>query len=52
MVAWFIAPWLCVLAALAMTGFIVYREFFSSAHRLEASVAVIAGRRERAAPPD
>jgi hypothetical protein len=27
-------------------GFIVHREFFSTAHRLAASVAVIASRRE------
>ena len=32
-------------------GFIIHREFFSSAHRVAASVAVIASRREQANPP-
>ncbi len=51
MVAWFIVPWLAIVVSLAMTGFIAYREFFSSAHRLEASFALSANRREAVAGP-
>lgn len=51
MVAWFVVPWLAIALSLAMTGFIAYREFFSSAHRLEASFALSANRREAAAGP-
>ncbi len=46
-VAWFGSPWLAIVVTLITTGFIVHREFFSSAHRLAASVAVIASRREQ-----
>lgn len=46
-VAWFAAPWLAIVVTLIMTAFIVHREFFSSAHRIAASVAVIASRREQ-----
>ena len=45
-VAWFASPWLAIAIAVVTTGIIVHREFFSSAHRLAASVAVIASRRE------
>jgi uncharacterized membrane protein len=45
-VAWFGSPWLAIGVTLITTGFIVHREFFSSAHRIAASVAVIASRRE------
>jgi uncharacterized membrane protein len=45
-VAWFGSPWLAFGVTLITTGFIVHREFFSSAHRIAASVAVIASRRE------
>lgn len=46
-VAWFASPWLSIGVTLVTTGFIVHREFFSSAHRVAASVAVIASRREQ-----
>lgn len=48
-VAWFASAWLSVAVTLIMTGFIIHREFFSSAHRVAASVAVIASRREHKA---
>lgn len=47
-VSWFVSPWMAIGVTVLTTGFIVHREFFSSAHRLAASVAVIAGRREQA----
>jgi len=46
-VAWFASSWLAIAVTIVTTGFIVHREFFSSAHRLAASVAVIASRREQ-----
>jgi uncharacterized membrane protein len=46
-VAWFVADWLAIVVSLVTTGFIIHREFFSSAHRLAASAAVIASRREK-----
>jgi uncharacterized membrane protein len=46
-VAWFASDWLAIVITVVTTGFIVHREFFSSAHRVAASVAVIAGRREQ-----
>jgi uncharacterized membrane protein len=45
-VAWFASPWLSIAVTVVMTAFIIHREFFSSAHRVAASVAVIASRRE------
>ena len=45
-VAWFASPWLAIVVTLIMTAFIIHREFFSSAHRIAASVAVIASHRE------
>jgi uncharacterized membrane protein len=46
-VAWFAADWLAILVSLITVGFIVHREFLSSAHRVAASAAVIASRREQ-----
>ena len=46
-VTWFVSPWMAIGVTLLTTAFIVHREFFSSAHRLAASVAVIASRREK-----
>ena len=46
-VAWFASPLLSIVVTLVTTGFIIHREFFSSAHRIAASVAVIASRREQ-----
>jgi len=46
-VAWFASPLLAIGVTLITTGFIIHREFFSSAHRIAASVAVIASRREQ-----
>ncbi len=46
-VAWFVSDWLAILVTLVTTAFIVHREFFSSAHRIAASVAVIASRRDK-----
>ncbi len=46
-VAWFLSPLLAVGVTVVTTLFIVHREFFSSAHRIAASVAVIASRREQ-----
>lgn len=46
-VAWFAGDWFAILATLVTLGFIVHREFLSSAHRLAASVALIASRREQ-----
>ncbi len=46
-VAWFASEWLAIAASLVTVGFLVHREFFSSAHRVAASVAVLASRREK-----
>ncbi|RYE07638.1 MAG: DUF599 domain-containing protein [Hyphomicrobiales bacterium] len=46
-VAWFVSDWLAIVITVTMLTFIVHREFFSSAHRIAASVAVIASRREQ-----
>jgi len=46
-VAWFVSPWLAIAITAITTAFIIHREFFSSAHRIAASVAVIASRREK-----
>lgn len=46
MVAWFASSWLAIAVSVATVAFIVHREFFSTAHRLAASVAVSASRRE------
>jgi uncharacterized membrane protein len=47
MVAWFASEWLAIAAGLITVGFLIHREFFSSAHRVAASVAVLASRREK-----
>jgi len=47
LVAWFASEWLAILMTLVTLAFIVHREFFSSAHRIAASVALIAKRREQ-----
>jgi uncharacterized membrane protein len=49
-VAWFAADWLAIAVSLVTVGFIVHREFFSSAHRIAASAAVIAKRRDEQVP--
>ena len=46
-VAWFVSPWAAIGVTVVTTAFIVHREFFSSSHRLAASVAVLASRREQ-----
>lgn len=45
-VAWFVADWLAIAVSIVIAGVIVHREFFSSAHRIAASAAVIARRRD------
>ena len=46
-VTWFASEWLAIVVTIVTVGIIVHREFFSSAHRVAASVAVIASRREQ-----
>lgn len=46
-VFWFVSEWLAVVAAMITVAFLIHREFFSSAHRVAASVAVLASRREQ-----
>ena len=46
-VAWFASEWLAIIASLLTVGFLIHREFFSTAHRVAASVAVLASRREQ-----
>ena len=45
-VAWFASPWLAIVASILTVAFLIHREFFSSAHRIAASAAVLASRRE------
>jgi len=45
-VAWFASPWLAIAASIVTVGFLIHREFFSSAHRVAASATLIARRRE------
>ncbi len=52
MVAWFVSGWLSIAVSLLTVGFIVHREFFSSGHRLAASVAVSASRGDGARRPE
>ena len=47
MVFWFASEWVAVAASLITVLFLIHREFFSSAHRVAASVAVLASRREK-----
>lgn len=51
MVFWFVSEWAAIGVSLLTVAFIVHREFFSSAHRVAASVAVLASRRELEHPP-
>ncbi len=46
-VAWFVSPWAAIAVTLVTISFIVQREFFSSGHRIAASVALIASQRDR-----
>ena len=45
-VAWFISDWLAIGVSLVTVGFIIHREFFSTAHRVAASATVVAARRD------
>lgn len=47
-VFWFVSEWFAIGASLITVAFLIHREFFSSAHRVAASVAVLASRREKA----
>ena len=47
MVFWFVSEWAAIAASAITVAFLIHREFFSSAHRVAASVAVLASRRER-----
>jgi uncharacterized membrane protein len=47
MVFWFVSDWAAIGVSVLTVAFIVHREFFSSAHRVAASVAVLASRREQ-----
>jgi uncharacterized membrane protein len=47
MVAWFASEWLAIAATVLTVGFMIHREFFSTAHRVAASIAVLASRREK-----
>ena len=46
-VFWFVSDWVAIAVSVVTVGFLIHREFFSSAHRLAASVAVLASRREQ-----
>jgi uncharacterized membrane protein len=47
MVAWFASEWLAIAATVLTVAFMIHREFFSTAHRVAASIAVLASRREK-----
>jgi uncharacterized membrane protein len=47
MVFWFVSEWAALVASVITVMFMIHREFFSSAHRVAASVAVLASRREK-----
>lgn len=47
MVFWFASEWVAIAASIITVFFLIHREFFSSAHRVAASVAVLASRREK-----
>ena len=49
MVFWFASEWLAIVASVITVAFLIHREFFSTAHRVAASVAVLASRRESSA---
>lgn len=46
MVFWFVSEWAAVAVSVMTVLFLIHREFFSTAHRVAASVAVLASRRE------
>jgi uncharacterized membrane protein len=46
-VFWFISDWVAIATSVVTVAFLIHREFFSSAHRVAASVAVLASRREK-----
>jgi len=46
-VFWFVSEWGAIAASVITVMFLIHREFFSSAHRVAASVAVLASRREK-----
>jgi uncharacterized membrane protein len=46
-VFWFVSEWFAIAASVITVAFLIHREFFSSAHRVAASVAVLASRREK-----
>lgn len=46
-VSWFASNWLAIGVTVVTLAFIIHREFFSSAHRIAASVAVIASRQDQ-----
>lgn len=46
-VFWFISEWAAIAVSVITVMFMIHREFFSSAHRVAASVAVLASRREK-----
>lgn len=47
MVFWFVSEWVAIGVSALTVAFLIHREFFSSAHRVAASVAVLASRREQ-----
>jgi uncharacterized membrane protein len=47
MVFWFASEWMAIVASIITATFLIHREFFSSAHRVAASIAVLASRREQ-----
>ncbi len=46
-VAWFIADWAAIAASIGVVMVLLHREFYSSAHRIAASAALSASRREQ-----
>lgn len=46
MVFWFVSEWAAIAVSVMTVLFLIHREFFSTAHRVAASVAVLASRRE------
>ncbi len=49
-VAWFIADWAAIAASVAVVLVLLHREFYSSAHRIAASAALSASKREQDLP--
>jgi uncharacterized membrane protein len=46
MVFWFVSEWAAIAVSVMTVLFLIHREFFSTAHRVAASVAVLASRRD------